>query len=684
MALLTNDGPGDPEDGDFGRVLAEARTATADLALITDAAQVILWASASFTAMTGYEQTDLVGRNCRVLQGPGTDQTTRRQMRNDLTSGEAFEGSILNYRKDGSAFWAQMKITPLRLGEDSDITHFVSVQRDISNKVALMRQLEYQALHDHTTGLPNRVAAEQAVDRAVMRSPRRDTIVAVALIDLDDFRRINNTFGHAAGDAVLQQWATRMLSRLQEGDVLARMGGDEFVLILRHVHRADVSASLTRTLDHIHGAVEDPFHLDDQQAFIGMSMGIALVPDDGTDSRSILRSADEALYSAKRRPALDPAWWETAEYAHAHPLPVSPGEEAAGTPDHNGTAVQEDHRRALRGGGVVVHYQPVVDLRNGRVHLFEALARIRLPDQRLVYPDEFLRHFGVEDQRALFTTVLDQALGVLAVWDRAGLHHDVSVNLPPEILQEATVPALVQGLLWAHGISPERLGLELLESQGMSLETQRIALQELVDLGVGLAMDDLGSGHSSLQRLSSFPFNALKLDRGLFSHVHDKPLETLSIMATLVQMGRDLRMNVVIEGLEDEGLTEAATILGAPLGQGYFLARPMTPEHCLTWLGTAEPIPRPASIRTYLGALAYHWQFARLAASHPVDTESCPFGRFVGGVGAGSDVESWHELQHLPQSSHSTSSRSLIDWLTHQIVSGKPRDRRAATEAAPR
>ncbi|MBG6226616.1 diguanylate cyclase (GGDEF)-like protein/PAS domain S-box-containing protein [Arthrobacter sp. CAN_A2] len=665
---------GDGSAGDsVNAVLAAAREATSDIAVISDAQQNITHVSASFTAMTGYEPADILGLNCRILQGPGTDPETTSQIRELLASGQQFEGQILNYRKDGSAFWNDLKITPLRVGSAPDITHFVSVQQDISNRVALITQLEAQAIHDRVTGLPNRIAAERAVDDAVHRFPDKDLTSAICLIDLDDFRIVNNTLGHAAGDAVLQQWATRVLARLRDGDVLARMGGDEFLLILANIARSTSHEDLTTIVNRIHEAVEDPFTVEGQQTRIGMSMGIALIPEDGTDSRSILRSADEALYSAKKRHSHSESWWETAAHAHAHPAPGEPAPETAEK------SRAEDYRAALRTGHVVVHFQPIVDLRDGSITLFEALARLNLSEGRIAFPDEFLPHLNSTDLRILFDQILDQALALIAGWDRPGTRPNVAVNLPPEILHEQSLPAHVAHLLHTHGIEPGGLGLELLESNTMNLETQRAALEDLAGLGVRLAMDDLGSGHSSLQRLSSFPFTAIKLDRGLFLHAYDRPLETLSIMATLIQMGRDLGKTVVIEGLEDESLTEAATILGAPLGQGYYFAKPMPADNCGPWADTFDHHLHHSPLRTPLGALAYHWQFVRLAAPHPLNLDQCPLTHFIHTtstdtdtspetcltIDAGPDVESWHELQHTPQGVHPTSSRRLIDWLTH-------------------
>jgi diguanylate cyclase (GGDEF)-like protein/PAS domain S-box-containing protein len=671
------------EDEDFIAVLAEARAAASDIALVTDATQAIVHVSASFVAMTGYEFAELQGQNCRILQGPGTDGATVRRMGGLLASGEVFEGQILNYRKDGSAFWTALKIIPMRLGDGTAVTHFVSVQRDISNEVALLKQLETQALHDHVTGLPNRAAAEQAIEDVVGQAPDRRMTVAVGLIDLDDFRIVNNTLGHAAGDAVLQQWATRVLSRLREGDVLARMGGDEFLLILRNITRDTAHEELSCILDRLHESVEEPFTLDGRDVHIGMSLGIALVPEDGTDSRTLLRSADEALYSVKKRTNDRSSWWESATHArsHAHPRTPSPGGSLG---NEGATAVRsglegpqetgaEAYRNAVRSGRVLVHFQPIVDLRDGSVTLFEALARLQLPEGGTAYPVDFLPQLGAEDLRVLFARVLDEALGLLAAWDRDGVRPNVAVNLPPEILHDRTLPSLVEGLLRAHNIEPSGLGLELLESQVMELEEQRIALQNLAGLGIRLAMDDLGSGYSSLQRLASFPFSAIKLDRGLFTRVYDKPLETLSVMATLVQMGRDLDMTVVIEGLEDESLTEAAMILGAPLGQGYYFSPPIASEDCGTWFDSLDFQLHRSPIQTSLGALAYHWQFARLAAPHPLDLARCPLTRFISNIGAGTEAESWHALQHLPQGMHPASSRFLIDWFTHRIrIHGSP------------
>jgi len=663
-------------------VLTAARLAAADIAVITDASQAIVFASESFSAMTGHRPEHVVGRNCRLLQGPGTNQETVDEIRHILALGQTFEGEILNYRRDGSAFWNALRIAPLRIG-GGEVTHFVSVQRDITNRMAMIEQLKVQARYDPMTGLPNRVSAESAVEDAAASTARQDGAVGVGLIDLDDFRSINNSLGHAAGDAVLQQWAIRFQARLRDTDVLARMGGDEFLLIIRNIDRAAAHAELAGILAQLHRAVEKPFAAAGQQVQLGMSLGIALMPEGGTDSTTILRQANEALLAAKTRPNGHGIWWEVAADAREpsagpaasrapatqqHPAAwrsIGSGEWRVGTTPPR--SAPDQYQAALRRGDVTVELQPIINLQNGSVHLFEVLARLELAGGRLAYPGQFLPHFDDADLGLLFSHVLDQGLGFLAESDSAGKSFAISVNLPPVLLKNPGTLGTVRQALLSHGIEPRRLGLELLESEALDMETQRGALQDLVDLGVGLAMDDLGSGYSSLQRLSSFPFSSLKLDRGLLLSAYRKPVETLSLMATLVQMGRDFGMNVVIEGLEDENLTEAALILGSPLGQGFYLARPLPVPAVMDWESRFALTLHKSSIQTPLGALAYHWQFARLGTAPPVDLAHCPLTDFLSRQDGAGDVMASHARMHTLRGMDGASSRILIDWLTCRI-----------------
>ncbi|WP_343033032.1 putative bifunctional diguanylate cyclase/phosphodiesterase [Arthrobacter zhaoguopingii] len=593
---------------------------------------------------------------------------------------------MLNYRKDGSAFWNMLSITPLT-SESGELTHFVSVQRDINTRMALHEQLRFQALHDPVTGLPNRLAMNNHLADILAGGPRSEVTAAVGMIDLDDFRVVNNTFGHEAGDLLLKEWAARIQAQLRDEDFLGRMGGDEFVLILSGISRGAPEAGLTRVLERLSSAVEVPFSIDGRRVTIGMSMGLALFPEDGFDTASLLKSADEALYEVKTRKHGRRRWWELAAEippasagagaAGAASAVAADGEGPAGTVEEEARWARERRRDALYGGGLSICLQPVVDLRDGSVHLFEALARLTLPNGTVLQPAGFVKELSTFDLDYVFSTVLEQSLAQLAEWDRQGLNYSVSVNLPPTILLDPASPALISSALTRHGIAPHRLGLELLESQTLEWDIQREALSQLVRLGVGLAMDDLGAGYSSLKRLSSLPFNAIKLDRDLLADIRTKPPETLSLIATLIQMGRDFGMNVVIEGIEDEGMAEAVAVLGAPLGQGFHFSRPLAPQNAAAWVDQfCLPAPN-GSLRTCLGALAYHWQFARLGSPHPRALAECPLSRFLATYGTGADVGRWHNQQHDPRAAHAGAGRLLVDWLVRQI-------RTTAEPAGPR
>jgi EAL domain-containing protein (putative c-di-GMP-specific phosphodiesterase class I) len=419
---------------------------------------------------------------------------------------------------------------------------------------------------------------------------------------------------------------------------------------------------------------------------IGMSMGLALFPEDGFDTASLLKSADEALYEVKTRKHDRRRWWELAAELHpasgaaganpsgagsagAAPAGTAQGEETADTAEEEAAWARERRRDALYGGGLSIRLQPVIDLRDGSVHLFEALARLTLSNGTVLEPAGFLRDLSTFDLDHLFSTVLEQSLAQLAEWDRRGSTYSVSVNLPPTTLLDPASPALISSALARHGIAPHRLGLELLESQTLEWDIQREALSQLVRLGVGLAMDDLGAGYSSLKRLSSLPFNAIKLDRDLLADIRTKPSETLSLIATLIQMGRDFGMNIVIEGIEDEGIAEAVAVLGAPLGQGFHFSRPLAPQDAAAWVERFRLPAANGALRTCLGALAYHWQFARLGSPHPRALAECPLSRFLDSYGSSADVGRWHIQQHDPRAAHAGAGRLLVDWLVRQIRS---------------
>lgn len=858
---------------------------------------------------------------------------------------------------------------------------------DLKQRLAELQTEEaHRARHDALTGLPNRFALDQHLPQALARARRSGQAVAVGMLDLDDFKPVNDRWGHPAGDRLLQDLAQRLHAALRESDFLARLGGDEFVVVLEGLDVNDLQPELERALMRLHGAVERPFEGEQgMHAEVGMSMGVALFPRDASDADALLRHADAAMYHVKQHKARRPRWWtlETAEQdlpeplptfdaydtqtgelmaraqphfeatsaafveafyaslateeqtsvilsslspdeldglkqhqrnhlaalvspvatradierrarhagrAHAlvgvssawltrsttlyrqllgehlsrstmairdryriafavesrlqddmqaelnelqavmdaylqilaHPLPAPgalwtdvvdaelamlaalPGIQAAEIlrPSHDGVFQVEasagplaDALRAILGtagkqpsldmreptgqglvpaawrsgqiqrtagyalddrtapwhadlqalgvrsmlavavpgspqntvlvlgvqgayanqftapwmrqftaglqqrwaavwqrcnpsaqapavsqeiaqvwreqlfaGGLELAMQPVIDLRTGSMVKVEALARLRLQGGDVVPPAAFLPLLGTAELDHLFRLALDQALAHLVRWHAHELMIDVAVNLPPSSLLDPDCPRWVEDALREHGVSPQRLTLELLETHSIDTAQQDESLERLTRLGVKLAMDDLGSGYSSLQRLSTVRFDTIKIDQGLLLHIRDNPVQTLSLISTIIQMGRDFEREVVVEGLEDADMIEAATLLGARLGQGYGLARPMPPEALLDWARTRAQSPHGPAIRSDLGALAYHWVFTHDGADAVAsDPSTCPLTPFLQQHAAADPaVLAWHAQAHRGgECQHG--ARKLLDWLVARV-----------------
>lgn len=584
-------------------LLALALGAVSEGTVITDAACRAIYTNAAFTTITGYTREEALGRDCGFLQGDGTSREEAALMRAAIGSGTRYEGTILNYRKDGSPFWNHLVITPLTdaLGR---VTNYVGVQRDISEQVEEREKLSHEASHDQLTGLPNREALRRHVRTEFAEAVEDGSVVAIAMIDLDGFKNVNDDYGHHAGDLVLAEFARRMQSVLRHGDYVARLGGDEFAVVLADLSPSGTLDQLQGILARLHTVVETPFPITGPATVsVGMSMGVALFPQHAETGPDLMRLADAALYRAKNSPSIA-HWWELAG---PQDVPVA----AEALP-----------------GDVIMYMQPVVDLATGRVRQVEALARLRRPDGRLESPDTFLPHVSPGQLVQLFREGLEQALGWLARWDRAGIELNVSVNVPPELLTSPESATWVRDALQRHRMEPHRLGLELLETQELDLAASDQAVSELVQLGVKIHMDDLSSGFSTLKRITELPFDVIKIDRRFFDQLESRPLQVLTLLAAITKLGEDIGYEVVVEGIENMQRLEMSAVLGAVAGQGYLFSPPMPPEDLASWVtGFITPY-HPGTITTAVGALAYHWTHTSGNGPEHPSQELCPLTAF--------------------------------------------------------
>ena len=880
---------------------------------------------------------------------------------------------------------------------DLDMEHLVQQLTDLIgmafDKLLLQEQLAqknredvYLAQHDRLTGLANRLALERHLPAALIRAQRSGQYIAVCMLDLDDFKPINDQYGHEAGDELLKQLSQRMRDLVRQSDFIARLGGDEFVIILEDLTPESWLAEMTQALSRFHIAVETPFALaTGQQSEVGMTLGAALFPRDGDTADTLLRQADAAMYQIKQRKLDRTKWWSigvidgndvqieesfdtystaaiillhkyqpwlhaaideyiTSLYAndnqhneitrilphlsedeqthlrqqqHAQlafllspdtprqaiiqrakhlgqihalvglstdtlvqllgefrallqktiqntpmiarnkyqlllaaedrlqedmlnqlqamettialyhtpiskPMPPNgslwvdveraeleklgdlPGvlDIAVMIPDENGvfqiansepsghnaklirqvtlsmpqptvdphlptgnatvsmawrsrniqtipsymlnpnmhvwhaqfkllgirsvlaipildrqsrpvavlrffgaypnqfqstwmqqialtlrrrwediwsrcatTPMQnvipaqlaQTYRKQLFSGGLQMFMQPIVDLHEGTVNKVEALARISLPNGETISPTLFSFLLGDAELDYVFRRAIDQSLRWLTEWDNAGLSLNIAVNLPPSTLEDPDCHRWISAALQRYQITPDRLSLEILESQVLDRPQQHKNIRQLVDMGVKLSMDDLGTGYSSLQRLAELPFDIIKVDQALLTHIRRDPKNTLIVIRTLLRLGRDLGRDVIIEGLEDASMIEAVVQLGARYGQGYGLARPMPAGEIAVWMTSFAFAPRPHPIQTHLGALAYHLTWLEHGGHHISPVKTCPISEFLSAdPDKNRNAIQWHEaLHHDVNTEHY--SQQLMHWLVEQI-----------------
>lgn len=425
-----------------------------------------------------------------------------------------------------------------------------------------LRLREYQALHDDLTSLPNRRGLAEASSELLTRPPAPGTVTALALIDLNRFKDINDTLGHTIGDRLLGHVATRLRNSLPRNWIVCRIGGDEFVVMAANIASTDV---LGRTVRDV---LRDNYHLDGVEVLVDAAVGIAVVGEHGRDVETLLRHADIAMYEAKRR--------------HLPFRLYAPPEL---TTNREWLSITAQLDRGIRNHELVVHYQPKIDLVSGIVCGLEALVRWQHPNGELVPPNTFIPL--AEDSGLagpLFADVLDQALRQMRAWHLEGLDTRVAVNMSARNLADHRLVATVADVIRRHGTPRDYLTLELTETAAVTNHDAAISsLTALRTLGVRSSLDDFGTGNSPLRLLHDLPIDELKIDRSFVGAMSADP-NGRHIVANLVQLARDLGKSIVAEGVEDATIHGLLVGMGCDIGQGYHYARPASGPAITMWL----------------------------------------------------------------------------------------------------
>ncbi|HET8587599.1 MAG TPA: EAL domain-containing protein, partial [Candidatus Limnocylindria bacterium] len=540
--------------------------------LLISADGMVIDANPAMVQLLGVESADEIERVFAHYIHPEDRETVVARVR-ELLAGDSnsLHQQHRLVRADERVIWASASLSIVRDPDGRPSFGILMVQDETERKEAeeaLLRQSElneHQALHDDLTGLPNRTLFRDRIEQAIALARRDGGQLAVAMIDLDRFKDVNDTLGHHAGDTLLVEVGRRLRDILRSSDTVARLGGDEFgVLISKPRTTSDVAVVIGK----LRAALEQSVMVEGLALPAEGSIGIAMFPGHGRDVDTLLRHADVAMYSAK--------------------------ETKAGYVFYDGSRIESDPakltlvselRRAIERRELVLYYQPKAALANGSVQSVEALLRWNHPTRGLVGPDEFIplaQQTGLIKPLTLY--VLDEALGQCRHWQRAGLTLCVAVNLSVRNLLDTDFPSQVRRLLQKREVDPGLLQLEITESTMLSdpVRTKRV-LDKLAAMGIALSIDDFGTGYSSLSYLSQLPVNEIKIDRSFVMNMAESDNDAVIVRST-IDLGRNLGLEVVAEGVETEQAWDELNQLGCTLAQGYYLSRPVPAAELTQWL----------------------------------------------------------------------------------------------------
>lgn len=543
------------------RQAATVFESTREGVVIVDLDGRILAINKAFIDISGYSETESLGHKPNLQSSGRHGPEFFQAMWDNLLNAGQWQGEIWNRRKNGEVYPAWLSISTVR-NKSGEPTHYVGVFSDISQIKRSEEQLARLAHYDPLTELPNRLLLQSQLEHALGRAERNGERVGVVFVDLDYFKTVNDSLGHVIGDQLLIDVANRLRTRIRDEDVLGRFGGDEFLVLLEPIGSPEEAAIVARDILSV---LAEPFQLgDDNEAFLGASIGISIFPEDGTSAANLLRDADTAMNQAKQQGRNCFCFY---------------------TADMNKKAMAQLEleaalRRATERNEFVLHYQPKVDLHTGLITGAEALIRWPREGGRLESPAHFI---PLAEKTGLIVPignwVIDEACRQLKSWQDSGLRGlQLSVNVSGRQFHSGDLPDQVAQSLAHHRIAPGMLELEVTESMLMENPEQTVAmLNALKRSGVKLSLDDFGTGYSSFAYLSRFPIDTLKIDQSFIQDIATKD-EAAMISVSIIDLAHRMRLKVVAEGVENEPQLQYLMDRSCDAIQGYYVAKPMPAE----------------------------------------------------------------------------------------------------------
>lgn len=538
----------------------EASTHGVAIIDITEANQPIIYVNKSFERITGYPGKQVLGQNLPRLQCSKTDQVNQKRIELAIKEQREEVVEVESYRRNGEMYWCEISVAPVN-DSFNKVSHYVCILNDITLRRKMEKQLVRQATHDALTELPNRILLMDRVEQAILLANKKKSLLAFLFLDLDRFKMTNDTLGHSVGDKLLQAVSNRLLVVTNEFDTVARVGGDEFVILLPGLGTEIQAQQIADEILHL---IEKPFQVDQHNLKITGSIGICYYPKDGLDYETLMKNADVSMYHAKDSGRNTYRVFEEEMNSRAI----------------NSMKVDNALRDALKKKELFLVYQPIIDLKKNTLVGFEALLRWNSHLLGQVLPANFIT---MAEENGLIIDigkwVLEKACEQAIVWHKKGYKNlSMAVNISGRQFRQANLPEIIEEALKNSRLPANYLELEFTESLLIEdVEHSIDTIHKLKDMGLKLVIDDFGTGYSSLSYLKQFSVNKLKIDRSFISELVNKENDA-AIAKAIIDLGHSLNLEVLAEGVETEMQKDFILNLGGDYAQGYYFKPPSVPD----------------------------------------------------------------------------------------------------------